>query len=83
MSERVVMASKFKQQCLALLDEVARTKVGLVVTKRGKPVARVLPVAEEGGGRPTFGSVTLVATDDADYFSTGEVWDVDRSSRDR
>jgi prevent-host-death family protein len=83
MPERLVMASKFKQQCLALLDEVARTKVGLVVTKRGKPVARVVPVTEEGRNRPTFGSVTLLATDDADYFSTGERWDVDQPAQDR
>ena len=83
MPERNVMASTFKQQCLALLDEVARTKVGLVVTKRGKPVARVVPVTEEDRGRPTLGSVTLLATDDADYFSTGEAWDVDRPSEAR
>ena len=31
-------AAKFKEQCLALLDQLE-----MVVTKRGKPVARVLP----------------------------------------
>ena len=34
-------AAKFKEQCLALLDQLDAD--GLVVTKRGKPVARVLP----------------------------------------
>lgn len=34
-------ASKFKEQCLSLLD--ALDTDGLVVTKHGKPVARVLP----------------------------------------
>lgn len=73
MGLRIVMASKFKEQCLALLDEVARTKVSIVVTKSGRPVARVAPV-EESAMRPTMGSVRLVATEDAAYFSTGEAW---------
>lgn len=36
-----VSASKFKEQCLSLLDHLGPD--GLVVTKHGKPVARVLP----------------------------------------
>ena len=44
---RTVAAGRFKAQCLALLDEVADTGVAIVVTKRGKPVARVVPVERE------------------------------------
>jgi prevent-host-death family protein len=36
MSERTVPASKFKAQCLAMLDEVAATGEEIVVTKRGR-----------------------------------------------
>lgn len=43
MIERSISASEFKAKCLALLDEVAAKKETLVVTKRGKPVARVVP----------------------------------------
>ncbi len=39
-----VPAGEFKARCLALLDRVAETGEELVVTKRGKPVARLLPV---------------------------------------
>lgn len=42
--ERTIPASRFKAQCLALLDEVAARGETLVVTKRGKPVARVVPI---------------------------------------
>ncbi len=35
--------SKFKATCLAVLEEVRRTGQGLVVTRRGVPVATVLP----------------------------------------
>jgi prevent-host-death family protein len=41
---REVKAGEFKAKCLKLLDEVAETGEGLIVTKRGKPVARLLPV---------------------------------------
>ena len=37
-------ASRFKATCLEVLDEVARSGHGVVVTKRGKPVARVVPM---------------------------------------
>jgi prevent-host-death family protein len=41
-----IAAGKFKAQCLALLDQVAREHQTILVTKRGKPVARVVPVTE-------------------------------------
>jgi prevent-host-death family protein len=42
---RTIGAGEFKARCLALLDEVAAGHQVIVVTKRGKPVARVAPVA--------------------------------------
>lgn len=49
------------------------TKVPVVVTKHGKPVAKVVPI-EEPAGATTMGSVRLLADDDESYFSTGEAW---------
>ncbi len=43
---KTVAAGKFKAQCLSLLDEVAREHETIVVTKRGKPVAKVIAVTE-------------------------------------
>ena len=43
---RTVAAGVFKAKCLALLDEIARTGVPVIITKRGKPVARVGPIQE-------------------------------------
>ncbi len=40
---RKIQAGEFKAKCLAILDEVANTHEEIVVTKHGKPVARVLP----------------------------------------
>jgi len=74
MSETVMQASTFKARCLALLDEVQEHHTTIVVTKHGRPVAKLVPLDEP---TPTLGSVTLVADSDVDYFSTGETWDVD------
>ncbi len=44
---REIKASEFKARCLKLLDEVAETGEPIVVTKNGKPVARLEPAAEK------------------------------------
>jgi prevent-host-death family protein len=40
---REIKASEFKAKCLKLMDEVNETGDVLVITKNGKPVARLLP----------------------------------------
>ena len=42
-----IPAGRFKAQCLALLDRVARTHEELIVTKRGVPVARLVALASK------------------------------------
>jgi prevent-host-death family protein len=44
---RTIPASVFRAKCLKLMDEVAATGEELIITKRRKPVARLLPVTEE------------------------------------
>lgn len=39
-------AGEFKAKCLAVLDEVAASKREVIITKRGKAVARLVPVAK-------------------------------------
>ena len=57
-SGKSIAASAFKARCLALLDRVAETGEPLVVTKRGRPVARVVP-ARTPGSSSLRGSVTV------------------------
>lgn len=38
-----IAASEFKAKCLALLDQVAETGMPLIITKRGKPLAKLIP----------------------------------------
>ena len=46
---QTIQASEFKAKCLALMDDVARSRQVLVVTKNGKPVAEIHPYS---GSKP-------------------------------
>ncbi|MBP9733001.1 MAG: type II toxin-antitoxin system Phd/YefM family antitoxin [Candidatus Omnitrophica bacterium] len=39
-------AGKFKAKCLKLMDEVQKTQVEIIITKHGKPVAKLAPIAD-------------------------------------
>lgn len=71
------MASRFKAECLAILDQVERMRISVVVTKHGRPIARVVPLDDGDQPADLKGSVRLVAEDDQAYYSTGERWDTD------
>jgi prevent-host-death family protein len=53
-AERTMTASHFKPRCLRLLDEVARTRQPIVITKRDQPIAKLIPV-ETGTPDERFG----------------------------
>ena len=42
-----IKAAEFKAKCLKLLDQVASSHQPLTITKRGKPVARLVPIDED------------------------------------
>jgi prevent-host-death family protein len=70
-----ISASRFKARCLALIDEVATTGRELVVTKRGRPVARIVPVEQPpslvGSVRFVVDDEELVAPIDAGWHAHG------------
>ena len=70
---KTIGAAKFKEQCLALLDELDPD--GLVVTKHGKPVARVVPYDREYAG--LIGALKDEIEVCGDIFTTGVRWDAD------
>lgn len=41
--------SRFKATCLAVLEKVRTTREPVLVTKRGEPIAEVVPVSRAGG----------------------------------
>ena len=64
-------ASKFKEQCLSLLDNLDPD--GIVVTKHGKPVARLIPISS--GCAELIGSLKGKIKINGDILSTGIEWD--------
>ncbi len=43
-----IAAGEFKARCLELMDEVNERRVEYIITKRGKPVAKLVPVQAQG-----------------------------------
>lgn len=56
-----IPAGEFKARCLKLIDDVARTHEPLVITKRGKPIARMVPL-EDREPASLFGYMAGTAT---------------------
>jgi prevent-host-death family protein len=65
-----ISASKFKEQCLSLLDRVGED--GIVITKRGKPVAKLIPIQAESSA--LIGKLKGRLKVKGDVFSTGLKW---------
>lgn len=70
-----ITATQFKARCLALLDDVADGEE-IVVTKRGKPVARVVPVEERV--HDLRGSISQLVSDEELIAPIDLEWDAER-----
>ena len=68
-----INASKFKEQCLALLDNLDPD--GIVITKHGKPVARLIPASSDCAD--LIGSMKGKIRVHGDIRSTGVYWDAE------
>lgn len=55
MAGKTIGAAEFKAHCLRILDEVDRSGKTVTVTKRGRPVAEVHPIAKKKKGEFAFG----------------------------
>ena len=44
---KTMPAGQFKVHCLKVMDEVASKREPVVITKRGKPVAKLVPLSKE------------------------------------
>ncbi len=69
----MISASEFKKQCLALLDKVGPE--GIVITKHGKAVAKLIPV--DRSCADLIGCLKGKVHIKGDIFSTGLKWDAE------
>jgi len=73
MSPKTIGAAQFKEKCLAILDEVGPE--GIVVTKHGKPVAKLIPI--EADSADLIGSLKDEIDVNGDVLSTGVRWNAE------
>ena len=68
-----INASKFKEQCLGILDNLEPE--GIVITKHGKAVARLIPAGSDCAA--LIGSMKDKIKVHANISSTGIEWDAE------
>jgi prevent-host-death family protein len=82
MTVKTVPAGEFKAKCLALLDEVSRTGEVLIITKRGKPVARVMRPETAMEVREKLRGSVITHGDIVSPSGAWDEWDPERGFRD-
>lgn len=71
MKQKTIPAGKFKNSCLKIMDDVQRQGIAIVVTKRGKPIVKVIPFQDGKSARDLLGTIVFAADE---LHSTGESW---------
>ena len=69
--EKRITATEFKAKCLRILDDLESQ--GIVITKRGRPVARLTPLHEVDNSK-LIGSMKGKIVVKGNIFSTGRKW---------
>ncbi len=82
MKHQTVSVTEFKTKCLSLLDGVGKNGGSITVTKRGRPLAKVVPAPKEAWKSPEgawVGKVTIA--DDIVEADTSDLWEVVRQRK--
>lgn len=74
MKQKSVAAGEFKNSCLKIMDSVHKSSIPILVTRRGKPLVRVVPAREDKTATRLEGAITYEADD---IFSTGETFEAE------
>ena len=71
---------QFRASCFKILEEVAKTNKEVIITKRGKPVAKLVPIKAKGEKDPFIGALTGVGSTIGDLTEPTadfEHWEID------
>lgn len=72
-----IAAGKFKARCLKLMDRVKQNRERIIITKRGRPVAQLVPVDDEQP-QDIFGALRGLVLEEGDILRPlGETWEAD------
>lgn len=72
-----LLVSDFKARCLGVLDRVHTHSETVLITRRGKPLAKIVPVGGAGAGRRVLGTMAgeSVAKGDLVHTGLGRDWE--------
>ncbi len=71
--DATIGADEFKANCLQLIDEVAERRQPLIITKRGRPLAKLVPIVDMPS---LFGAMAGSVTYEEDIVTPLDVqWD--------
>jgi prevent-host-death family protein len=71
-----VNVTNFKAKCLRYIDSVQRGGDIVVITRHGRPAAKLVPV-DQGPETPWFGRARGTVREKGPLYDTGEAWDAD------
>ncbi|MBW1796629.1 MAG: type II toxin-antitoxin system Phd/YefM family antitoxin [Deltaproteobacteria bacterium] len=73
-----ISAAKFRTNCFRILDEVYQTHKEVIITKRGKPIAKVINYNQEEISDPLIGAM-IHAGETLDDLTVpfGDKWELD------
>lgn len=72
-----IPAGEFKAKCLQLMNEVNAKHIDIVITKRGKPIAKLVPIDDED--KSFFGCLYGTVTVKGDILAPlEEKWEADQ-----
>lgn len=76
LTQQRIPAGQFKANCLSLMDEVNLQQRVIVITKHGKPIAKLVPFSETR--KSLFGAMAGSVKIIGDIVEpTGEIWEAD------
>lgn len=77
-ASKTIAAGEFKSKCLKIMDEVQTKHISYTLTKRGVPVARLVPVSKEPTA-PFFGCMRGMVKIHGDILAPmQEDWEAER-----
>jgi prevent-host-death family protein len=75
---KTILISDFKAQCIAIINEVHQTKDTIVITRRGKPVAKLEPFVFEEPERKLGNLKKMRIEGDIVHTDFSEEWEINR-----
>jgi len=78
-SRSSVGSADFKARCLELIDHVKQSRAEYIVTRHGKPVARLVPVEAEPKGSPLGCMKGTVLKYERPFDSVPAIWSIDHA----